>query len=1462
MNSKRVFKIVGWGILGIIVLALLLFVLLWAPPVQQKIKDIALTELTKMTGSQISITSFRFYPFNKLKLTDVYVEDLQQDTLLYVSDLTATFDLIPLLKNNLVIKSVDVSDFAVHVTADSLGSPYNFQFLIDAFQGDTTKTDDNSSQLIIRIDDVKLNNGSLNYSILSEPQMPDSTIDYNHLSLYGLYADMNLHSIDLNALNVRLNKLQFTEKSGLRLDNLLFALTSKDEVITLSSLSLELPNSQLQGDLSLDYTGYELAEVLNGASYQLKLSSEGISTQDIRYLYPEAEQFPEILSLYGELKGTFPEIRLNDLQLQYGDQFSIAANGYLKDMNRWETAPFSLRLDSLKAAGALVDSITGVSMPTFALNGSVNGTLTDFDVNLLANASEGNLSLKGNGGYVMSTSDAHFNLDLQTEHLNLADILQNEMLGTTTVSLGVRGSYSGTGNINAHAEAFLQDVVFNDYHYKDIDLKGFYIGDSLALNVVSADTNLLFNLDASANLAKTKEYIQLTAGIDRICLDTLHFLSDYKDPVISAQINAEIQGLNPDLMDVSLFITDLLIQANDASFKDDKIELSYKAKSDLSKELNIKSKIIGIMSRGVFTLDGISNSIQTAFPIFFASDTSVKKKTSTLKYEEQKANLVVILRQTNSIMPLLGYETQIPDSALFVARYVTTGESLDLSATAFCLFSETDTVKLSIAVQEKEENLGVSVSVDNKSDFLNVNGSLAGNVEFLGKNNTSIPDMNLTIQPTTLTVNDSRFNVRPSTIILREDYYEFQDFALEHSDEEYIRLKGIASKDSADELSVQIKDLQIKTILDAIRNPLPLTGALAGDVILRQALANPMLFTRKLAVNDIVFNNNPIGDLNLISGWNPNRNALAFMLRLLDDDIVSSSVNGFYSPATDSMSVSGDIKHIKLAWLSDYLQETLYGLDGELGAKFSVKGTLDDPKMMGEVYFNESKLGVKMLNTLYTLNDTLTLDESGMEIKNLLIKDENNKTAKIEGKITYPGFSAVNGDLKVQLDDFLVLNNASQKDSLFYGNLKLRGSLSLTGQNAAWTLRGNLRHGRNGSIMINIPTSSTEAVEYNSVTFINTENEKPRVNPALANTKEKKQISPSSFALNIENLMINVTPELSVGAIYNPSTGDRALVEGTGNIDFSYNMNSGQMKLLGFYKINEGTCTLSLKNITKKTFKIEEGGQADFNGDPLATSFDVTAIYSLRADLKTLDAGFADIGLSSTKVPVNCVLSVSGNLDKMQLNYDIELPKESEETQRRVNGLIYNENDKIKQIAYLLAIGSFMPADDSTPTSGGGNVWTSLASSSITNQLNNLLAGVLSDNWSIGTDLHTNDSNFSDVEMDVNISTNLFDDRLTISSTLGYKSHSTQTENFTGDFNLEYKLTSSGNLILQFYNVTNNDYFINAKMIRGLGLIYRREAKTMKQLFRLKSPASFRQRIQQNTDKEEPKEEQNKDAEK
>ena len=123
-----------------------------------------------------------------------------------------------------------------------------------------------------------------------------------------------------------------------------------------------------------------------------------------------------------------------------------------------------------------------------------------------------------------------------------------------------------------------------------------------------------------------------------------------------------------------------------------------------------------------------------------------------------------------------------------------------------------------------------------------------------------------------------------------------------------------------------------------------------------------------------------------------------------------------------------------------------------------------------------------------------------------------------------------------------------------------------------------------------------------------------------------------------------------------------------------------------------------------------------------------------------------------------------------------------------------------------------------------GNELVSVASSTISSQLSNML-GQLSDNWSIAPNFRSDRGDFSDMEVDLALSSNLLNNRLLFNGNFGYRDKTLNTNQFIGDFDLEYLLNQSGSIRLKAYNRYNdqNYYVKTATTTQGVGVVLKRD---------------------------------------
>lgn len=191
--------------------------------------------------------------------------------------------------------------------------------------------------------------------------------------------------------------------------------------------------------------------------------------------------------------------------------------------------------------------------------------------------------------------------------------------------------------------------------------------------------------------------------------------------------------------------------------------------------------------------------------------------------------------------------------------------------------------------------------------------------------------------------------------------------------------------------------------------------------------------------------------------------------------------------------------------------------------------------------------------------------------------------------------------------------------------------------------------------------------------------------------------------------------------------------------------------------------------------------------------------------------------------PIHALLKVSGDMQQPDINFDLEFPTLTQDTYRKVKSIVSTEEMMNRQIIYLLALNRFYTPDYMASTTKG-NELVSVASSTISSQLTSML-GQLSDNWTIAPNIRSDRGDFSDMEVDLALSSYLLDNRLLFNGNFGYRDNAMNNNSFIGDFDLEYLLNKSGNIRLKAYNRYNdqNYYLRSAQTTQGVGVVFKRD---------------------------------------
>ncbi len=308
------------------------------------------------------------------------------------------------------------------------------------------------------------------------------------------------------------------------------------------------------------------------------------------------------------------------------------------------------------------------------------------------------------------------------------------------------------------------------------------------------------------------------------------------------------------------------------------------------------------------------------------------------------------------------------------------------------------------------------------------------------------------------------------------------------------------------------------------------------------------------------------------------------------------------------------------------------------------------------------------------------------------------------------------------------------------------------------------------------------------------------------------------------DLRVGITKDAQMTLVMDPMAGDEIKATGEGNLHLAYHSLDNALNIWGAYEVLSGSYRFTLQDIIIRDFTIKEGSEIRFDGDPYGVKTNLTAYYATNANLTDLDESFLqDKDISRTNVPVHALMLVNGDIRQPSIDFDLEFPTLTQDTYRKVRSIVSTTDMMNRQIIYLLALNRFYTPDYMASTTKGSELF-SVASSTISSQLGNML-GKLSENWSIAPNLRSDRGDFSDVEVDLMLSSRLLNNRLLFNGNFGYRDKSLNTNQFIGDFDIEYLLNKRGSWRLKAYNRYNdrNYYVRSAQTTQGIGIMFRRD---------------------------------------
>lgn len=1393
--------------------------------------------LADKLGTKVEIASVGIGLPVRAVVDDVLVYDRNDSVMLRAKRISAGFSLITFIRSGKII----ITDAELLATDANVyrnkGEDYNFQFVIDAFASkDTTHT-----PLDLQITGLRLHDCNLRFR--------DNDKD---VGVKGLMTNITLDYLTNDSLKARIKNFSCIASSNCFniKDKVIGGLTAsfarKHDDLTITDFCLRLPSSEL----NLARGTYNTA---SGVARMEGLKSR-ISTEDFTDVLPLLDGLNKVIDLQASGAWDGKNIMYDNMHIaidnkslildahsDYVDRLSIDKSFVSEMADRFIRGNNDIikRLGNINYSGRLAseDGIIDVSGKLYTdLGGMI--LFASLDVNNIAD------------------------VKLDTRNFRLGELLGNRNIGNITTSIEARADlHSRQTNLTAEVNA--AEVGIKDYTYRNISLKGCLKNTLVDAVINTNDNNCRLKGNIKMLLSELPK-IRLNADIEKVCPAALNLTQQYQNTDFAGRIDVDVCGNSLDRLDGCVRVNDFMMTSPEKSVGIENLTVTSHNDNGL-RELCITSDFLNADIKGMFSLSKFGNDIVFAIKSHLPSIPGLpdaKPTNNKYSFDFSLTNTKILKNFINlplDIIKPLKINGNIDELAhkinvdVFMPEFVYGGSEyidgeVSISTPGDSLLCKAFFSKLNNNGSHYNVTIN-SAAIDNKlyTDFSwfnplsgMFNGRLNTQAQFfqdkLGKAAAHVD-----ILTSEIVFNNAPWKMERSSVVWAENKLAVNNLTIRH-DEQFLTIDGIASDNSGDSISVDLNDVNVENILNAVNfTAVDLSGFATGKASIVSVFKNPIAYAN-LKVNKFEFEHGDLGVLDAHVKWNNTEKQIDIDAETVDEVGGKVKIDGFVSPSKNCIDLAMIPQNTNLAFLQSFISGIMDNTQGRGSGHLRLVGPLSTIQLVGAVSAN-AKCHVHVLNTDYEVRgDSIYFIPDDILLKNVRVYDKYNKMAIANGGIHHKHLTRLTFDLDFKTDNFLAFDTKDFDGNMFYGTVFAKGNVKMSGISGQVKITGNVTTLKGSTFTYNAAVrnylNTQQFITFRDKKYLKNKNSQTDALSLTFDSNTEKEESSRDVSTNLYcDFDINATTDGQVRILMDNRTNDYITLYGNGNLKASY-YNKGKFGLYGTYTVDHGSYGLSIQNIIQKKFLFNSGGTIGFVGDPYDAMLNLQAYY-LVSGVSLADLSIGNSFTNNT-IHVNCLMNISGTPNSPKINFDIDMPSLNTDEQQMVRTLINSEEDMNQQVMYLLGIGRFYSkTSNNAAQMEGDRSQTSLAmqsilSGTISAQINNMLGLVVKDDdWNFGANITTGTEGWNNAEYEGIVSGRMLNNRLLFNGQFGYRDNvKTATTSFIGDFELQYLLLPNGNLSVKAYNQANERYFTKSALnTQGIGLLMKKDFNSIRNLF-------------------------------
>jgi hypothetical protein len=1449
--------------------------------------------LEKKLNTKVSIGKVDFQPFNKIILKDVLIEDLKRDTLISAKSLKVSLLWFNIDQNILTLKRVNLDNASINFKTDSLGVMNLDALLNKIAPPDTAKaTTQSGKSLVIEIKNIGIEGSRFRLSAY-KPEKLEYGINFEDLDLKRLNIDARELNIQGDTISLLVNDLSFVEKSGFIAEKIRAQFSICNKHLNFDKLRIKAEGSNLQLPyLHLSFDGMDkMSNFFQNVNIDIQFENSLVKFQTLGYIIPSLRNYDFGAVINGKVRGPLCDVRGKNLTITSGAQTRIATNFHISGLPNIEQTMMIIDVKELSTSSKDIELFKQIdtnqpiiSLPTelnqlnkITYKGNFTGFINDFVAYGTISSAIGKISLDLSFK-PDTTQNTDFKGNVSTSNLDLGKLIGSSSIGRISLNAKVNGTSKKNAQLNAFTDATISQFEAYGYNYSNISVNGNLTNKTYIGSIALDDPNCKLNFLGKVDFSDTIPVFDFSAFVPRIDFVKLNLNTADTISEASFLFTAKFSGNNLDNSKGEIKIVNSSYKNQNGAFKLSDIIIIADNNKD-SKLISLQSEFAEGELRSKYNYSNIFENLENLLYKYVpALKPNQQTPIKTTRVDNPEFNDYIVkfrLKKTRKLTDVLVPDYRIAENTSIFGIFNPDLNTLTLKIKIPELSIGTNTLKdISIDGQTRDSIFEASIT----TPILNMGGSIIQNINIstIAKQNKldftfgwdnkqtplnkgaikAIADFNPSImhngskakidfKPSEFIINDSIWSISPSSINLDSANIAINQFNV-HNQNQSLSITGNISKNPMDSIYADLKNIDISNLNFYLKSiGYEIGGRIDGFAKVTGIYSNPTLFA-DIGINKLTINKSAIGDVKFTSQWFDTDKKLSINLNNTRNDTITFETKGDLYTETNKLDFKINIQNIFLHHFSTLLDGVVSGLSGSVNGNFSLTGTTKKPLLNGTLNLNQGKLTIDFMKAPYTINDRILLVNSDILFKNLKILDINKHIAKVNGSVKTGYFSDFNLNINVSPSNFQCINTTERDNSLFYGSVYATGLVSITGKPDDINMNIAVRTENNTLLFLPL-SSSGEVAENTFISFASKNNEEIFIEDATPVVEESHTNMNLSFDLQ-------VTPEAEVQIIIDKKLGDIIKANGSGSLKMDVNPGKNLFKIYGDYNIEKGDYLFTLQGVINKKFKIEEGSSLSWNGDPTDATMNIKAIYKVKTALNQLLSD--NTGRYDNRIPVDCQILLTQKLMSPGIKFNIDVPNVDNDTKLLVESALNTEDNINKQFLSLLVINSFLP-----PTSGGAGSTNTATNSSqqsnsglttgVTNSLSELLSNQLSNwisQWSKSFDIGINyrpgssTGELSSNQIEVAVSTQLFDDRVTVNGNVNTGTRS-NTSSIAGDFNVDIKLNKSGKLRFKAFARSNDEILATTSTqtyTTGAGIVYREDFNNFKDLIhRIKN--TFRQ---------------------